>query len=139
MNSERFKNEICQNGNLTDYEKIIDFIIKEINLHDCNISCCYNFDTSRIEQSKINGHKKSHIRISLKNKREKPIHIIFDMLHEFGHFLSGVPIKNTIDINREIIAWDFALKVLRKIPESSIYFDEFYIYRDFCLNTYRTN
>lgn len=133
---ERLKREISKRGNLIKFESVIEKLINEIIDSGCKISCCDICDTSKIEQS-IDGTIKNHIRISFKDKKEKPIHLIWDILHEFGHHLSGKPNGKEKSYSRESLAWDYGFDTLIKISELKDYQDDFENYKEKCLLTYK--
>lgn len=133
---EKIKLEICQKGNLNEFESIIEIIINVIIDSGCKISCCDTCETSRIEQS-IDDTEINHIRISFKDKTEKPIHFIWDILHEYGHHLSGKPNGKEKSYSRESLAWDLGYATLIKIPELKDYCDDYKNYKEKCLTTYK--
>ena len=105
------KKEFVERGKLIEYQGVVDVLIDQILDSRCLLSICDICDTSRIEQN-MDGTQLNHIRISLKNI-EKPIHIIWCMLHEYGHHLSGKPTGNEKSIAHEQEAWDNGLLVLQ--------------------------
>lgn len=98
--SLRLIKEISHKGNLGEFEPTLERIIQMIHASDCSLSCCYICENSRIEQA-IDNSFKSHIRISFKRVKDKPIHIIWDIFHEFGHHLSGKPNGMERTVERE--------------------------------------
>lgn len=129
--------EITQKGNLTEFEDSLEKIIRSILNSQCNISCNDLDDISFLEQSKLYAFNPI-IRIGFKGQKEKPIHYIWDILHEFGHFLSGVPKPGEEKtIARETLAWDLALEELKKLPQLLEHVDDFEIYKEQCLLTYK--
>lgn len=129
---QKIKCEFIRVGNLTQYENTIERILQSIFDTDCEISCCYICENSSIEQT-IDNSRKPHIRIGFKRPKEKPIHIIWDILHEFGHFLSGLPIGKGGTPEREIQAWDIGFEQLKKYPELVDQIDDYKKYREKCL------
>ena len=80
---------------------------------------------------------KTHIRIGFKKAKEKPIHYIWDILHEFGHYLSGLPNRHERTFDRELQAWELGLEQLKKYPELFAQVEDFEKYRENCLATYK--
>jgi hypothetical protein len=132
---QRLKREIVQNGNLIEFETAIGDIIQNIIESNCDISCDYTCENSRISQS-IDNSFKSHIWLGFKNIKEKPNQIIWDILHEYGHHLSGKADGKEKTRERERVAWDLGLKQLSCFPELTGYVDNYKSYRDKCLKTY---
>lgn len=132
----RLKREICQKGNLSQYEGTIEKIIQSIHNSECLISCCDTCENSSIEQA-VDGSFKNHIRIGFKRAKEKPVHYIWDILHEFGHHLSGLPNGEEKSVNRESLAWELGLEQLKKYPELIEHINDFENYKENCLNTYK--
>lgn len=128
--------EICKKGRLEEYRKTIGQILLQIENENCRISCCDVCETSSIEQS-MNGSEKPHIRIGFKIPKENPKHIIWDILHEFGHHLSGLPNGNEKTVNRELLAWNIGLEQLKLCPELVKYVDDYKVYQRYCLKTYK--
>jgi len=133
---ERLKREICHKGNLLEYEGTIEKILQSIHFSDCSISCCDTCENSSIEQA-IDGSFKTHIRIGFKRAKEKPIHYIWDILHEFGHHLSGLPKGKERSVDRETLAWELGLEQLKKYPELIEQVSDYENYKENCLRTYR--
>ena len=126
--------EIISNGKLKKYESTVRLIVKEIIDFNCKISVRYNSEASVTEMDP-KGLKPPHIRISLKNK-EKPIRIIWDILHEFGHCKSGPRAKTDTNSVREKLAWHHAEKVFQKYPDLKKEHNDFLEYKEICLKTY---
>lgn len=133
---EKLKREFCHKGSLTQFENVVGKILVSIFESDCSISCCDTCETSSIEQA-TDGTFKTRIRIGFKRPKEKSIHYIWDILHEFGHHLSGLPNGTERSIERESKAWDLGLEQLRKYPELIEHEDDYTKYRELCLKTYQ--
>lgn len=133
---DRLKREICYKGNLSQYEDTIEKILQSIHNSECSISCCDTCENSSIEQA-IDGSFKTHIRIGFKRAKEKPIHYIWDILHEFGHHLSGLPNGKERSVGRETLAWELGFEQLKKYPELIEQVKDFENYKENCLRTYR--
>lgn len=126
--NNRLIDEICANGKLTEFRAVINNLVENVYASDFTLSCRYDCKQSSIEWTK------RHIRISLKKDSLK---IIWDILHELGHLQSGERINSkTININREINAWNNALIELKKYPELLDNVGQFKDYQNFCLKTY---
>ena len=131
-NVQKIKHEIVRVGNLTQYENTIEKILQSIYNANRTISCCYICENSSIEQA-IDKSFKPHIRIGFKVPKEKPIHIIWDILHEFGHLLSGLPIGKGGTPERESQAWNIGFEQLKKYPELVDQIDDYKKYREKCI------
>ena len=133
---ERLKREFCHKGNLSQFENVVGEILVSIFESDCSISCCDTCETSSIEQA-TDGTFKTRIRIGFSRPKDKSIHYIWDILHEFGHHLSGLPNGTERSIERESQAWDLGFEQLRKYPELIEHEDDYKKYRELCLKTYQ--
>lgn len=131
------KKEFYTKGNLIDYKDVIEILIDKILDSNCLISACDTCETSGITETK-DITKKNHIRISFKYKREKPLHLIWDILHEFGHHLSGHPNGLEKSLERERLAWDYGKKILSGYPTLKENEQDYEEYRDNCLKSYNT-
>jgi hypothetical protein len=134
--TDRLVSEFCSKSNLSDFEKEIANLIAKIKADDADVSCCDTCEASVIEQSM---DRKNMIRISFKYKKDNPIHYLWDLIHEYGHHLSGQTENRTIDINREIEAWDNGMKYLKGVPSLLKHASDYENYREKCLDSYRKN
>jgi len=125
-------NEICNTAGLNDYRDTVNEILNEIHSSNCNISCRYDKVGSNIEQ--YLNHENPRIRISMVSIKE-PLHVIWAILHEFGHFKSGKP-NGEEPIDREMLAWEIAEKDLKRYPDLLKEKDSFYRHKDYCIATY---
>ena len=132
----RLINEISNKGNLGEFENTLERIIQMIHDSECSIFCCDTCENSSIVQA-INGSFKSHIKIGFKKVKEKPIHIIWDIFHEFGHHLSGKPNGKERTVERESQAWDLGFEQLKQFPELLEHLEDFKDYSENCLRTYK--
>jgi hypothetical protein len=133
---ESLIDEFCKKGNLFQFKSVLGEIISSIFESNCSIYCCDTCETSSIEQSK-DGTYQTRIRISFKRPKEKSIHYIWDILHEFGHHLSGLPNGIERTIERESKAWELGLIQLRKYPELIEHEHDYIRYQKNCLKTYK--
>ncbi|WP_298152237.1 hypothetical protein [Flavobacterium sp.] len=131
--------EFCIEGNLGQYRNELEIIFNLIEAAGCRIS------------SRTDEHSSQHvfekdgcrIRISLQKKYENPLDIIWTILHEFGHHLSGkssVP-KFTKEqkIEREILAWKIAEKYIIDQPRLFTEIRGFMEFKKKCLKSYTDN
>lgn len=81
-------NEFIQKGNLSEFNHEVDSILRKILSQGCTICCHYISG-----KSSYNSGPPPIIRIEM-NNRNVPVQIIWDILHEYGHFLSGEHEKN---------------------------------------------
>jgi hypothetical protein len=131
----RLKREICHKGNLSQFENVVGEILVSIFESNCSISCCDTCDTSSIEQAK-DGTFKTRIRIGFRRPKEKSIHYIWDILHEFGHHLSGLPNGEERSLERESKAWELGFEELKKYTVLLEHKEDYQKYREVCLKTY---
>ena len=139
---EKRVDEFCENGNLDFNKSTLNQIFDKIRDNGCKISARYDSDISKHEYDYEN--KISRIRISLSKKYDKSIHIIWTILHEFGHHLEG-PIskkdEKNIEIRKsnELNAWKHAEKEIKNYPELFKLSSDFKDYCNSCLITYGTS
>lgn len=130
-------NEFCEQGNLELYRDIIENVFLKIKEADCNISAIYNSDRS----VHISGVNFCLIQISLSRKYQRPIHILWTILHEFGHHLS-TPINSHNQGNIKLViesekkAWEHAYDNIQKYPELLIEITDFNDFKEKELESY---
>ena len=133
--SNQIVREIChltksENLRNTIYPVISDIINKNIGISISNF-----FETSSIEYSNsINC--KSIIRINIE-KDKTTEQVLWDILHEYGHYLSGSTQKP--NVTREIEAWNRAYNILVNYKELIPREQSFFKYQEICLETYFRN
>lgn len=132
IKSYQLAREICH---ITKSEKLFDVIQKiifDICQNKVGISPTKSQDATYIEYS-ISEQFNAIIKLRI-NENEPTEIVIWDILHEYGHFLSGKPDKTTI--KREIEAWNKAYVILKDYSELISLEDSFFTYQEFCLKTY---
>ena len=129
----RLLDEVCSVGKLEDYRETLRYIFLLINESGCKVSTRYDVGYSNINDSVENG---SHIRISLVAV-QYPLDIIWKLLHEYGHFLSGKRQPTDSTIYREELAWKYADELLERYPELVIHKDAYERCKEECLISYR--
>jgi hypothetical protein len=124
-------NEICAKGNLSEYREEVGEIISKIEHTGFRVSCWDNSVQSVTEWgSKL-------VRVGMKDNTGSKFHVIWDMLHEYGHVVDGQPTSQNPDYDREFSAWENARHTLIEIPRLMEFKDEFEAYREFCLKTHK--
>lgn len=127
--------EICHITNSNELFEIIKKVTTDILENGVGISISNYLPTSSIEFSGSNDSN-AKIRLNIK-KNTETILVIWDILHEYGHFLSGKPeIK---DISREVEAWNRAYMILLNYQELVQSEQSFFKYQTLCLETYYKN
>jgi hypothetical protein len=73
--------------------------------------------------------------------------VLWDLLHELGHVLSGLPelqgpprteAERTEQRRRERVAWEFAWKFIEEhAPDLRVHLEDFDRRREFCMKSYR--
>ena len=127
--TDRTVAEFCAKGNLENYKEILKQIFEKIENKGCQISTREDDISSRHWFIK----EKCLIQISFLQSYNNPLDIIWTILHEFGHHLSGEPNKadeGNLDIliEREKLAWDYAREELFSYPELNKSIKDFEIY-----------
>ncbi|WP_276504974.1 hypothetical protein [Terrimonas pollutisoli] len=131
--NERFLNEVCFEGKLEAYRNTLSQLFSLISKNGCRVSARYDVGYSNIEESVENSN---HIRISL-IAVEDPLDIIWKLLHEYGHFLSGKRKPDDLTIQREELAWSFADELIKDYPDLLVHQDAYIRCKQECLNSYR--
>jgi len=136
---QQLKEELIDRGKLQGFENIISAIVDKILLPatpNCKLAC---FDCSKSKITQEEG-KDSLIQIGIKDRKSEPITVIWDILHEYGHHLSGAP-KVGVDLRlkREELAWEKAYEELQNYPELQNQKESFNDYKEVCLKDYRAN
>jgi hypothetical protein len=127
----RLLDEICKNGTLEDYRTTLDNILTTIHQSGCKVSTKYNESTSSFERYR---EVPARIRIRLA-KIERPLDVIWELLHEYGHFLSQNK-KALSKVEREELAWEHADRLLPEYPDLLKKLDEYTEHKTRCLSTY---
>jgi hypothetical protein len=100
--------EFCEKGDLHKYRGFLITLFREIERKGCYISAR--------DDVMVSSHSKSpddcRIRISFKEKHKNSLHVIWTILHEFGHHFDPMrkEDENNIDIiiEQEEKAWKWA-------------------------------
>jgi hypothetical protein len=116
---------------LNEYSDEIRQILEIINSKGCRVSC-HSVDQKSVCTWKFAGGPL--LRISILKKT--PTEIIWDLLHEFGHFLDGEPDGEEQKLDREIQAWSYASEELSKYPRLLLLKSNFESYKEKCLVSY---
>lgn len=133
---EQTLNEFCKVGKLESFRDLLIQLFEIIEKSGCRISSRYEKLTSSHE-FEIKG---CCMRICLREIYSDPIEIIWTILHEFGHHISGKPALS-IDslltkISREKIAWELGRPIAMQFPSLAIKIDSFDKYAEACIQTY---
>ena len=124
--------EICYRTKSDNLFDIIHTIVSDICQHRVGIVITDYYETTSIEFSKSEFYD-AIIRLKIKDD-ETTEQVLWNILHEYGHFLSGKPDK--ISITREIEAWNKAYLVLLKYPQLVSLEQSFFGHQEICLGTY---
>jgi hypothetical protein len=125
----RLVDEICDIGKLKEFRSPLTDLITRIYAEGLKVSTRYDIGQSSIFRG--------HIRVTLVGVIE-PLDIIWEMMHEYGHFLSGERKPEDSDIQREEMAWSYADKLISSFPELLKHRDAYTICRERCLKSYRS-
>ena len=129
----RLIDEISTIGKLEDYRNTLEDILVLIHNDGCRVSTRYDVVYSNIGENLEYGR---YIQVSLKNV-SKPLDIIWKLLHEYGHYLSGVKESKDFTIEREVLAWDNAEKMVMTYPDLVAKIWDFNQCKMECLDSYR--
>jgi len=129
----RLIDEICTIGKLEQYRKTLTSILTIIQNNGCSISTRYDVRYSNIEQ---NIGSSSRIRVSMINVAN-PLDIIWKLLHEYGHYLSGPKMLKDTLMQREELAWTYADKLVQLYPDLVAKIDDYETCKEVCLDSYR--
>lgn len=128
----RLLDEICANGKLEEFRDTIKEILDEIHQRGCKVSTQYVRPTSSFEW--YTPHPPM-IRVKM-HLNDQPLHIVWALLHEYGHFLSGKRQASDEKMGRENLAWKHADKLVSQFPQLSKHNASYSKYRKTCLKTY---
>lgn len=76
------------------------------------------------------------IRVNVKNV-ETPFNVFWDLLHEYGHHLSGKRQAEDESLEREELAWQKADALIGQYPDLVLRSDEYERWKEHDINTYR--
>jgi len=108
---EQLVNALCANGHLEIYRETINDLLDEINAAGATVSC-NNVAALNIDPSE---DRPSHIRVSMIQVKI-PLNIVWNILHEFGHYQDYPRAPEHSTIQREITAWELAEQLVIKYP-----------------------
>ena len=123
--------DICELGNLEKYKDVIAQLCNVIEHNGCEIAC-----HTKNMSSAMQFEEQPLIKLAV-NNQQKPIRIIWDLVHEYGHFLCGAPKEGEAELQREEQAWRHARKMVLKSPKLMPFLMDFKQYKEQCLDPYR--
>jgi hypothetical protein len=130
----RLLEEICAKAKLdVAYSGTLATIIGRIEADDCEVFTRADGLPSSYEHY---TDRPSIIRISLINVGE-PLNIIWRLLHEYGHHLSGKRQAEDQDIVREKLAWKHADGLVQEYPDLILRINDYERCKEHDLETYR--
>lgn len=133
---KQLKAEILHKGKLYGFEQTVDKMVERIASSErCMLSCSDVDENSKVMFTGDN----CWIQIGFKNRGADNLEVLWDVLHEYGHYLSGKPpIENGPGLSREIEAWEYALMEIKLQYEDLLaLLPSFERYREKCLDSYR--
>jgi len=110
---ERLINELCRKAQLEHYRSVLSKIVAMIEDNGCNV-CTSDIAVESVYS--VTEGQTPVIRVGL-FKLDKPLWVIFRMLHEYGHHLSGPKQEDDTPVYREELAWKHAETLLPQYPE----------------------
>lgn len=128
----RLLDEFCDKGKLEPHRETLFQILSDIHENGCKVSARYDADYSNIDPNTV---KPNHIRISL-SKVSKPLDVIWILLHEYGHYLSGPRKTQDTKIYREELAWQLADNELKKYVNLHSEMESYETCKNKCLQSY---
>lgn len=139
VQNPRTLDEVCERGQMEQYRYLVKDVFDWVNNHGCRIMTRYERPESSCEWSATEA---PIIRLNPKNNAD-PLDIIWTLLHEYGHFLSGKPATSRLNsqqkFERELLAWEYADKELINFRMLDEYKQLYFSYRAYCLKTYKDN
>jgi len=130
----RLLDEILTVGKLdAKYRSTLETIIVRIEADGCRVMTRYDISSSSYAAY---SDGQSIARISLKDVDE-PMNIIWRLLHEYGHFLTGKIKLNDSMIDREERAWQYADDLVKEYPDLLLRINEYERCKAHDLKTYR--
>jgi hypothetical protein len=126
--------EICTMGKLDlSYHSTLEKIISRIEKDGCSVMTRYDIKSSSYEPY---ADREPIARVSLKEV-EDPLYIIWRLLHEYGHYLSGKRKPEDRTMDREELAWKYADELVRQYPDLHLRIDNFEKCKGQDLESYR--
>ena len=130
----RILDEICARAKLeSSYRSVLERIIIRIEEDGCSVMTRDDIKSSSY-QPYID--REPIIRVSLKNVGE-PLNVIWRLLHEYGHYLSGPLEPGNLPLQREELAWKQSDQLVQEYPELLLKIDDYERCKEHDLNTYR--
>jgi hypothetical protein len=128
----RLLDEICAKAKLESlFRPVLEKIIIRIEEGGCTVMTRYD-----ISSSSYQPYREPIIRVSLKNVGE-PLNVIWRLLHEYGHYLSGPLKPGDLPLQREELAWKQADQLVQEYPELILRMEDYKRCKEHDLNTYR--
>lgn len=132
--TNRLTSEICTLTDSNKLEEVISKIILDILENNVSITLSKFHETTSIE-FRESGSYKAMIKLHVKDKMTTE-DVIWDILHEFGHFLSGKPENKSPSLIREVEAWNRGYLILSNYSDLMFLESNYFAYQTSCLETY---
>ena len=130
----RLVEEICAKAKLElPYRGLLEQIITRVEAGGCDVMTREDGKPSSYDPY---TDRPPIIRLNLKDV-ETPFKIFWDLLHEYGHHLSGKRQPEDQDMARETLAWKHADLLVHEYPDLLLRMDEYERSKEHDLNTYR--
>lgn len=130
---DRLLNELCKNGNLENHREPLASLLDLIIQSGVKVSTRYDMPASNYEEYTVADPR---IRISLVNVVD-PLDIVWNTMHEFGHYLSGKRKPEDLTMDREELAWCHADTILLQFPYFISFKEQYETCKQNCLHSYR--
>ncbi len=130
---DRLVNELCKNGNLENHREPLASLLDLIHKSGVKVSTRYDMPSSSYE-AYVDADKR--IRVSLYDLTD-PLDVIWEIMHEFGHHLSGERKPEDDTMAREELAWLYADNLLQQFPYFISFKKQYDTCKQNCLHSYR--
>jgi hypothetical protein len=127
-------NKLCERFGLEQYRTSIEAIFENIHGHGILTDI-----QDRKDSRKGDPFRREIIIIGVKD-RSDPLHIIWSILHEFGHYLDTSEVGDNFaekQLYREKLAWDIGFEELKKYPDLYKHKQSYLERADYCIELYK--
>jgi Zn-dependent peptidase ImmA (M78 family) len=130
----RLLEEICAKAKLEiRYAALLEEVVTRIEAGGCEV---YTREDGKPSSYDPYTDRPPIIRLNVKDV-EAPFNVFWDLLHEYGHHLSGKRQEEDQTLAREEFAWKHADVLVRQCPDLLLRMGDYERSQEHDLNTYR--
>ena len=132
----RLLEEICAKAKLEiRYAALLEEVVTRIEAGGCEV---YTREDGKPSSYDPYTDRPPIIRLNVKDV-EAPFNVFWDLLHEYGHHLSGTRQQGDDDLAREELSWEHADLIVQQYPDLLLRIDDYERSKEHDLNTYRAH